>query len=155
VQAGRGFQRASDELVLEIARHLLAVHFRSDAPLFSDHGLVREFLRLEVGPRTHEVFAVILLDNKHRFIDYVELFYGTIDHVKVHTRRVLECALMHHASGVVLVHNHPAGNPEPSQSDVNMTTLLKKALSAIEVTLVDHFVVGETVVSMAERGLVG
>ncbi|WP_276148498.1 JAB domain-containing protein, partial [Pseudomonas aeruginosa] len=65
----------------------------------------------------HEVFALLLLDSKHRVIRFEELFRGTLDSASVYPREVVKVALEHNAAAIVLVHNHPSGDPEPSHAD--------------------------------------
>ena len=101
----------------------------------------------------HEVFALLLLDTKHRIIGFQELFRGTLDGASVYPREVVKIALEHNAAAVILVHNHPSGDPEPSQADRTLTTTLKNALNMIGTKTLDHIVVGhEGCVSLAERG---
>ncbi len=101
----------------------------------------------------HEVFAVLLLDSKHRVISFEELFRGTIDAAGVYPREVVKTVLAHNAAAVILVHNHPSGDPSPSQADIHLTQTLKNALSMVGTTTLDHFIVGrEGVVSLAEQG---
>ena len=101
----------------------------------------------------HEVFALLLLDTKHRVIGFRDLFRGTLDGASVNPREVVKIALEHNAAAVILVHNHPSGDPEPSQADLTLTTTLKNALNMIGTQTLDHIVVGsEGCVSMAERG---
>ena len=101
----------------------------------------------------HEVFALLLLDSKHRVIGFRELFRGTLDGVSVYPREVLKIALEYNAAAVILVHNHPSGDPEPGQPDRTLTTTVKNALNMIGTQTLDHIVVGsEGCVSMAERG---
>ncbi|ETK42790.1 DNA repair protein RadC [Pseudomonas fluorescens FH5] len=101
----------------------------------------------------HEVFALLLLDTKHRIIGFQELFRGTLDGASVYPREVVKIALEHNAAAVVLVHNHPSGDPEPSQADRTLTTTLKNALNMIGTKTLDHIAVGhEGCVSLAERG---
>ena len=154
VQSGELFHNAPDELVLDCARHVIAQHFRPGAPLLNHPQLVRDFLSLQIGTRDHEVFAIILLDSRNRLIDYVELFHGTVDGAAVYMRVVVECVVARGAVAVILVHNHPSGNPEPSLADMGLTERIRKALALIEVKVVDHLIVGETIVSMFERGMV-
>lgn len=101
----------------------------------------------------HEVFAVLLLDNTHRLIGLHELFRGTINSAVVHPREVVKLALQHNAAAAILMHNHPSGNPEPSQADSDITKHLKDTLALISVRVVDHIVVGaEHCTSLAQRG---
>ncbi len=115
---------------------------------------VREFLAVKLGTLEHEIFAVLLLDTRHRLIEYVELFRATINGASVHPREVVKLALARNAAALVLAHPHPSGSPEPSQADELITQRLKEALALIDIAVLDHVIVagGETV-SMAERGL--
>ncbi|WP_295542262.1 DNA repair protein RadC [uncultured Thiohalocapsa sp.] len=114
----------------------------------------RDYLKLRLAGVPYEVFAVLLLDNRHRVIQYRELFRGTIDAASVHPREVVRLVLDANAAAVVLAHNHPSGVTEPSQADVRITTRLKDALSLIDVRVLDHIIVGEGEgTSFAERGL--
>lgn len=103
----------------------------------------------------HEVFAVLFLDTRHRSIAFEELFRGTVDGAEVHPREVVRRALAHNAAALIVGHNHPSGNGEPSTADRTITARLKQALSLVEVRLLDHFVIGDGApVSMAARGWV-
>lgn len=101
----------------------------------------------------HEVFALLMLDNKNRIIEFYELFRGTLDGAKVYPREVVKTALKYNAAAVIFVHNHPSGDPEPSQTDRALTLSLKNALNLIGTRTLDHIVVGsEGCISLAERG---
>ena len=115
---------------------------------------VREFLAVKLGTLEHEIFAVLLLDTRHRLIEYVELFRGTINGASVHPREVVKLALARNAAALVLAHPHPSGSPEPSQADELITHRLKEALALVDIAVLDHVIVagGETV-SFAERGM--
>ena len=114
----------------------------------------RNYLRLKFAGLEHEVFACLFLDQRHRVICFEELFTGTIDGASVYPREVVKATLKHNAAAVIFAHNHPSGNAEPSQSDKHITGRLKEALALIDVRVLDHFVVGDEVVSFAERGLI-
>ena len=96
----------------------------------------------------------MFLDNRHRVIQVVEMFQGTIDGASVHPRVVVQRALELNAAAVVFFHNHPSGVAEPSHADEAITRRLRDALALVDVRVLDHFVVaaGESV-SFAERGL--
>lgn len=101
----------------------------------------------------HEVFACLFLDTRHRVVAYEELFRGTIDGSEVHPREVARRCLAHNAAAVILGHNHPSGNPEPSAADRAVTARLKQALGLVEVRVLDHFIVGDgQATSLAQRG---
>lgn len=115
---------------------------------------VRDYLRLLLGSRPHEVFACVFLDAQHRVIAVDELFRGTLTQTSVYPREVVIEALRRNAAAVIACHNHPSGSPEPSQADQALTRTLRSALSLVDVRLLDHFVVTRhAVVSFAERGL--
>ncbi|WP_322862042.1 JAB domain-containing protein [Aeromonas allosaccharophila] len=103
--------------------------------------------------REHEVFGALFLDSQHRVLAFEELFRGTLDSASIYPREVVKRALLLNSGAIIAVHNHPSGDPEPSQSDRVFTQALKEALTLVDVRLLDHLVVGaEGVVSMAERG---
>lgn len=114
---------------------------------------VKEYLRTKLAGFEHEVFAILFLDARHRLIEYVEMFRGTIDGAEVHPREVVKEALQHNAAAVIFSHNHPSGNPEPSAANWALTQRLKKALALIEVCTLDHIIVaGDQTMAFAERG---
>lgn len=110
-------------------------------------------LRTLLQYHEYEVFALLLLDTKHRVIGFREPFRGTLDGASVYPREVVKIALEHNAAAVILVHNHPSGDPVPSQADRTLTATLKTALNMVGTRILDHVVVGyEGCVSLAERG---
>lgn len=115
---------------------------------------VRDYLRLLLGDRPHEIFAVIFLDAQHRVIKTQEMFRGTLTQTSVYPREVVIEALAVGAAAVILTHNHPSGCCEPSTADTHLTQTLKAALAMVDVRAIDHFIVTrEGVMSFAERGL--
>ena len=114
----------------------------------------RDYLRLRLADYKAEVFGCLFLDNRHRVIDAVELFQGTIDGASVYPRVVVQQALEMNAAAIVFFHNHPSGVAEPSLADEALTRRLKEALALVDIRVLDHFVVtaGESV-SFAEQGL--
>lgn len=99
-----------------------------------------------------EHFLAVYLDNRHGVINSEILFHGTVDGAAVHPRIVLQRALYYNACAVVLAHNHPSGDPEPSQADQTITNRIRDALVPVDVRVLDHLVVGEGVYSFAEHG---
>jgi DNA repair protein RadC len=94
----------------------------------------------------------LFLDNRHRLIEAVNLFYGTIDGAAVHPREVVKAAICHSAAACILFHNHPSGVSEPSQADELITRRLKEALALVDIRVLDHFIVAERIYSFAEHG---
>ena len=114
---------------------------------------VREYLALRME-REHEAFAVLFLDAQCKVLGLEELFRGTVSQTSVHPREIVKRALKLNASSVVLAHNHPSGELEPSRADQMLTQTLKAALQLVDVRVVDHIIVGGgRSVSFAERGL--
>lgn len=131
----------------------LSSRMRQSNPLDSP-ALVRDYLRLWLADRPHEVFAVIFLDSQHHVIEASVLFRGSLCQTSVYPREIAVEALHRHAAAVIVAHNHPSGSPEPSHADIALTRQLKSALGLVDVRLLDHFLVTHaTTVSFAERGL--
>lgn len=148
-----GFREATFEEVLNATRRALTQRVRRGVTLSSPRA-TRDYLTVRLAARDHEVFTVLFLDNRHRLIEAVELFRGTIDGASVYPREVVKEAISRGAAAVILAHNHPSGVAEPSQADELITTRLRDALALVDVRVLDHLVVaGPTVVSFAERGL--
>lgn len=115
---------------------------------------MRDFLTVNLGDRDSEYFCLLLLDSRHRFLRFVELFRGTIDGASVHPREVVKTVLDTRAAAVVLAHNHRSQVCEPSAAHELITRRLKVSLELIDVRVLDHLIVGGAeLVSFAERGL--
>ncbi|MCW9048367.1 MAG: DNA repair protein RadC [Gammaproteobacteria bacterium] len=140
------------QAVLEMARRYLNEGLKRGDSLTSPQE-TRQFLSSKLRDYTHEVFAVLFLDQRHRVIRFDEMFQGTIDGASVYPREVVKKALEYNAAAVIFAHNHPSGVAEPSQSDERITQRLKEALGLVDIRVLDHFVVGDDVISFAERGL--
>ena len=138
--------------VVEMVRRSL-LETLADKGSASNPKVVREYLSLKMRDYEHEIFACLFLNNQHQLIAFEELFRGTIDKAAVHPREVVKRALHHNAAAVILVHNHPSGNSEPSDTDKDITDELQKALHLIDVRVTDHFIIGETISSFAELDL--
>lgn len=110
-----------------------------------------EHLQLLLQGYEYEVFSVLFLDSQHRVIRFEELFRGTIDAASVYLREVLKATLAYNAAAVILVHNHPSGDPEPSDADRRITQRQKEALGLRENRVLDHVVVGREGVSRLRR----
>ncbi|MGI4778942.1 MAG: RadC family protein [Janthinobacterium lividum] len=147
-------KRAELSAVLELARRAMAERLK-DRQVFDSPDAVGLYLQLQLGARPHEVFAVMFLDAQHRLIALEEMFRGTLTQTSVYPREVAVRALHHHASAVVLAHNHPSGGVEPSRADEALTQTLKTALALVDVRVLDHVIVGDgRTLSMASKGLI-
>lgn len=140
------------QAVLEMARRHLAASLVRESALESP-AMVRQYLSAKLRHQTREVFACLLLDNRHRVIGFEELFWGTLNAAAVYPREVVKLALEANAAAVILSHNHPSGVAEPSHADRQITERLKAALALVDIRVLDHMVVGDNeVISFAERG---
>ncbi|MBV6776894.1 RadC family protein [Xanthomonas euvesicatoria] len=154
VRDGRGRYRPADaDQILEAARQVIEQKMqRGEA--FTSPAAVKEYLLAKLAGFEHEVFAVLFLDTKHRLIDYMEMFHGTIDAADVHPREVVKQALRLNAAAVIVSHNHPSGVTEPSPADKAVTSRLRQALALVDIRTLDHVIVAGTVtMSFSERGL--
>lgn len=132
-------------------RHLAAELQRGD--VLSDPLAVGHYFTRRLRSRPHEVFAALFLDTRHRALAFEELFQGTVDGAEVHPREVARRALAHNAAAVIVGHNHPSGDAQPSAADRAVTLRLRQALALLEIRLLDHLVVGDGLaVSLAARG---
>ena len=138
--------------VLELARRALREELRAGSALTTP-AAVRDYLRLTLGSRAHEVFVCVHLDAQHRVIGAEELFRGTLTQTSVYPREIIKRALAHNAAALILAHNHPSGVAEPSQADRTLTRRLADALALVDVRVLDHFIVaGASSLSFMESG---
>ncbi|MGH8219470.1 MAG: JAB domain-containing protein [Steroidobacteraceae bacterium] len=144
---------ATSQDILAAARAVLVHRVRRGALLQSPQK-VGEYLTMRLGHLDYECFGLILVDGRHRVIDCVELFRGTIDGASVYPREVVKLVLDRQAAGAVAWHNHPSGVEDQSHADELITRRLRDALALIDVRLVDHLVLaGPNVLSFSEHGL--
>lgn len=144
------FHPASKEDVIRESR---AIYGGAKGVAITSPRISREIMESKLSGMEREVFAVLFMDNNHHVLSYEELFYGTVDGASVYPREVVKAALKVNAAAVILAHNHPSGNAEPSRSDEMITRRIREALEYIDVRVLDHLIVGSDITSMAERGL--
>ncbi len=141
------------QAVLEMARRHLGEQLKRETSLTSPQD-TKNYLQSIMRDYQQEVFGCRMLDNKHRVITFRELFRGSISSASVYPREVVKQALSDNAAAVILVHNHPSGVAEPSESDLQITQRLADALQLVDIRVLDHLVVGDEVVCFSERGLI-
>ena len=140
------------QALLEIGRRHLATTIERESAMDSP-AAVRRYLKSMLRHEVSEVFGCLFLDSKHRPLAFEILFRGTIDRASVYPREVVRRALQHNAAALILCHNHPSGNCEPSQDDVHLTLSLKRGLGLIDVRVLDHIIIGDgEPLSMVEHG---
>lgn len=151
---GIGAARAAQMLAaVELGRRTV-VRGRPERLQVTSPRTVAEFLIPQYGARTVEQFGVVLLDTKHRVLRTTVLSVGTLDASIVHPREVFREAAVAGAAAIVLFHNHPSGDPEPSGDDVTLTERLVAAGILMGIDVIDHIVLGDArYCSFRERGI--
>jgi DNA repair protein RadC len=123
-------------------------------PYLTSSDVTRDYLRLIAHGLDVEHFWIVHLTNQHQVIEVEQHTTGTIDAAAIYPREVMKSVLTRGSASVVLAHNHPSGEPEPSYADRQITKKLKDALELVSVRVLDHIIVGSAgTVSMAERGM--
>lgn len=114
----------------------------------------QKFLAQQLRHQANEVFACLFMDNHFRLIRYEALFHGTVNEASIYPREIVRMGLAHNAAKLILAHNHPSGYPIPSEADKEVTQLIKQALALVDITVVDHIIIGNPEnFSFAEMGL--
>jgi DNA repair protein RadC len=129
--------KAAFTLALRMAREL-----RNEAPLLDTPERVADLLREEARLENVERFLVLLLNTRRRLISVDRLSQGTLDSLLVHPRDVFRSAITANAAAIVLAHNHPSGDPTPSESDIKVTRDLIRAGQLIKIEVLDHVIIG-------------
>ena len=144
----------TDEEVISMAIGIINHRFGLKRASLNSPSLVKDYLRLTLTDKEHEVFACVFLDAQNRVIAVDELFRGTLTQTSVYPREVVKAALHHNCAAVILAHNHPSGVAEPSHADQLLTANLKQTLALVDVKVLDHFIIAaDQTLSFAERGL--
>lgn len=145
--------------ILEYAKEIL--HKRMQEFSTREYGaltspeLVTNFLKFELSTDKNESFGVLFLDNQHNLIKFERIFQGTIDGASVYPRVIIQKALEHNASAIILAHNHPSGIAEASSSDIGITNRIKEACNMIDIRVLDHIIVAHNLTtSFAQKGLI-
>ena len=116
---------------------------------------IKQFLCAQLRHYEQEVFACLFLDIKHQMIRFEKLFFGTIDTASIYPREVVKSALRNNAVSVIFAHNHPSGNSQPSLADQIITKRLIVALELVDITVLDHMVIGDMdISSFAQLGMI-
>jgi DNA repair protein RadC len=124
-------------------------------PVLSQRNAVIEHCRVSMAYESVEQFRILFLNNKNILIADEVQHTGTVNHTPVYPREVIKRALEHSATALILVHNHPSGDPTPSRDDIEMTKRLKEAGKPVGIAIHDHFIIGKNgVTSFQESGLI-
>jgi DNA repair protein RadC len=146
------FTLATLRLVKGSAIRLAQAELR-ERPLLNNQDALRDYLTAAMAHESREHFRVLFLDPRNHLIRDEVLGMGTVNHVAVYPREVVKRALELHATALILVHNHPSGNPEPSTDDITMTEDLRMVGQTMSIVVHDHIIVGRGgMVSLKARG---
>ena len=142
------------KLTQDVARRYLADRI-VDMDYIQSSEDVLDYLRHNLRDKSQELFMVIYLNGRNQILKMETLFEGTLNTSAVYPREVVKKALENDASALVLVHNHPNGNPSPSQEDLTITKKLKEAAKTIDIYIHDHLIIaGNDVYSFSDHGLI-
>lgn len=140
------------QAAVELTRRALASAM-TKRPALDTPDIVKNYLRLSLAHERVEVFVALWLDAQHKLIEMQTLFRGTLTQTSVYPREVVRAALAKNAAAVILAHNHPSGGTLPSQADRSLTRTLKDALALIDVSVLDHCIVGRGESNSAVRSM--
>ena len=153
-ESDSSYRIASNDEVIDNAKSIIKKKLMRVGKVASPNE-AKEFLMLQLGDLDHEVFTCLFLDNRHQILAFEELFNGTINSSAVYPREVMKRVLHHNAVSVIFAHNHPSGYIATSSSDINVTKVLVDALKLIDVSVLDHIIVGKgECSSMCEMSLI-
>lgn len=141
---GVGETVALDLKIVEAAAHRQARSRVLHRPVISSWDAVLDYCHTVMSHRETEHFRVLFLDRKNVLVADEEQARGTVDHVPVYPREIVKRALDLNASALILVHNHPSGDPTPSEADIAMTRQIQIAADALGIALHDHIIVGKS-----------
>lgn len=144
LESAYGFGPASAILV-RLVKNLCAAYLEQQmktADVLSTPEAVTRFAKMKLAGLKHEAFMVVYVNVKNMVIGHEIVNEGTVDHAVVYPRRIIESALATHAAGLILVHNHPSGDPEPSPEDRKLTRNIVDAARTMDIRVLDHVVVG-------------
>ncbi len=154
VRENNRYEPAGAEQVIQAAQEIVDARMVRGTS-FKDPAVACDFFRVKLSHQEREVFAAVMLDSRHRLIKYVEIFMGAIDGAEVHPREVAREALRLNAAALIVAHNHPSGEIEPSAADRAVTVRLTQALALLDIRFLDHIIVGgRQSLSMAAKGWV-
>lgn len=130
--------------VVEVAAQRLGQASVINRPVLSNWDRLIEYCRMQIGRSSREHFRILFLNRRNVLITDEEQQRGTIDHTPVYPREVVKRALELGASAIIMVHNHPSGDPEPSRGDIDMTHEIRDVAGRLDIALHDHVIVSSS-----------
>lgn len=142
-------------LVQEVAKKFLKEKIIGKQQFCSSSKEVFDYLYHSMRGLKNEIFKIIYLNNKNRIIDIEDLFKGSLTSTSIYTREIIKNAIQNNASALIFVHNHPSGEPQPSDLDKEITRSLVRACKIMEINILDHVIIGnDKYYSFADNGLI-
>lgn len=152
---GMGEASAAAIKVVALAARRMARAAVQNQPVLGNWQALLDYLTIDMAHLTHERVRVLYLDLRNRLIVDDLVSEGSIDEAEIHPREVVRKALDNGASGLILVHNHPSGSPEPSRADIEVTTRIAEAGRLMGIVMHDHVIIGRNGhVSLRSKGLI-
>lgn len=144
---------ASQQAVIAEALNLVQERAATEDNFMTTPSDSLDYFRLfYAGKQDREHFALMLLDSQHRVLECSVIFSGTIDGASIYPREIVKAALFANAAAVILAHNHPSGQAQPSAADRRITERIKSALALLDIRVLDHVIVGDSCYSFAQSG---
>ncbi len=142
---------ATQKEIFTDAKRLTSSHLRR-GKVIKTSAEAKEAIQHKMLGYEYEMFACLFLDSRNRMLEYKEMFSGSVNYTTIPPREVVKEALRLNAAAVIFVHNHPSGENIPSPQDLELTQKLRDILHVIDVKVLDHMIVGDIVLSMADEG---
>ena len=140
-------------LISRLRQHI-AKDKATEKSVLSSWESVIEYCRAQIGFGARETFAILHLNSKNKIINTTTLAEGTVNRVNAYPREIVKHALENNAAAVILAHNHPSGDTEPSPQDISVTRAIHKALESVDIALHDHLIISPTeYTSFKDKGL--
>jgi DNA repair protein RadC len=148
------YLKNSDGLI-QLALKCLETRLRYHTEQFKCSNDAKAYLKLQLAEEKDEVFAVLFLNNRHQLLTFEKLFSGTVNEAVIYPRTVVRKGLEQNAAAVIVAHNHPSGESQPSNADKEVTKQLKQVLDIVNIKLLDHLIVThKALYSFAENHLI-
>jgi DNA repair protein RadC len=140
--------------IIKEALKVMESGFYEGKDKLSSSEAVKNYCRLKLGAEKDEIFSIILLDNNLNLLAFEKMFYGTVNECNVYPRAIVRKVLDSNAAHIILTHNHPSGNTNPSAEDIKITKLLSGILNHLSCKLIDHIIVSPNdAISFTEKGI--
>lgn len=144
---------SEEQAIIDQAHAIINRNLANDNVSFTQPEQVKEYAALQIGQSDSEQFLVMFVNNNNQLIKGEIMFNGTINSTTIHMREVAKRALELNAASVFLAHNHPSGNTDISEADVNLTRELAKVLGMFKINILDHVIVARETISMRRKGV--